>query len=130
MSTPTASPSAAADRYLAERVMTASPAELTAMLFDACVGAVRSALRLQRAGEHLAATQRLIKAQDIVLELRTTLNPEAGELAVSLDALYTFAYAQLLQASLKRDPVAAQAALDVVEPLQLAWRTSCLSKAA
>jgi len=128
MSTPTAS--AAADRYLAERVMTASPAELTAMLFDACVGAMKSALRLQQAGEHLAATQRLIKAQEIALELRTTLNPEAGELSVSLDALYTFAYGQLLQASLKRDASATKAALDVVEPLQLAWRTSCLSKAA
>jgi len=130
MTIPTPTAGAAADHYLAERVMTASPAELTAMLFDACAGAIKSALRLQRAGDHPAATQRLIKAQDIVLELRTTLNPEAGQLTVSLDALYTFAYSQLLQSSLKRDIAATQAALDVVEPLQQAWRTSCLSKAA
>jgi flagellar protein FliS len=123
--TPTAT--AAADHYLAERVMTASPAELTAMLFDACVGAIKGALRLQEAGEHLAATPRLLKAQDIVLELRTTLNHEAGELATSLDALYTFAWTQLVQAGIRRDPKAARAALDVVEPLQLAWRSSCLS---
>jgi flagellar protein FliS len=120
-------PTAAADHYLAERVMTASPAELTAMLFDACVGAIKVAIRLQEAGEHIAATPRLAKAQDIVLELRTTLNFEAGELATRLDALYTFAWTQLLQAGFKRDTAAARAALDVVEPLQQAWRTSCLT---
>jgi flagellar protein FliS len=124
------SASSAADHYLAERVMTASPAELTAMLYDACVGAMKSALRLQQAGEHAAATTRLLKAQDIVLELRTTLNPEAGVIAMSLDALYTFAWGKLVTASTKRDSAALTAALEVVEPLQLAWRTSCLGTAA
>lgn len=120
-------PTAAADHYLAERVMTASPAELTAMLYDACVGAIKSAIRLQEAGEHAAATPKLTKAQDIVLELRTTLNPAAGELATSLDALYTYAWSQLLQAGFKRDTAAARVALEVVEPLQQAWRSSCLT---
>lgn len=124
------SPTDVADRYLAERVMTASPAELTAMLFDACVGAIKAAIRLQGLGEHGAATPKLLKAQDIVLELRTTLNAEAGDLATHLDALYTFAWTQLMQAGFKRDAAAARAALDVVEPLQLAWRASCLTRAA
>ncbi|MBC7678438.1 MAG: hypothetical protein H7233_05560, partial [Pseudorhodobacter sp.] len=48
MTLPIPTAGAAADHYLAERVMTASPAELTAMLFDACVGAMKSALRLQQ----------------------------------------------------------------------------------
>jgi flagellar protein FliS len=120
----------AADHYLAERVLTASPAELTAMLFDACVGAIKVAIRLQGEGEHVAALPKLTKAQDIVLELRSTLNHEAGELAANLDALYTFAWSQLVKAAIKRDTKAARAALDVVEPLQLAWRTSCVAVAA
>ena len=104
---------AAADRYLTDRVMTASPAELTAMLFDACVGALRAAVALQEGGEHLAATPRLVKAQSIVLELRTSLNREAGPLAEQLDALYTYAFAQLLQANTRRDVTATRTALDV-----------------
>jgi flagellar protein FliS len=116
----------ASDHYLVERIMTASPAELTAMLFDACTGAIKSAIRYQEAGEHLAATPRLLKAQDIVMELRTTLNHEAGELASSLDALYTYAWTQLVQAGIKRDTRAARTALDVMEPLQQAWRSSCV----
>lgn len=118
----------AADHYLVERVMTASPAELTSMLFDACTGAIKSAIRLQEAGDHLAATPRLLKAQDIVLELRTTLNHEAGELSRSLDALYTYVWTQLVQAGIKRDTAAARTALDVMEPIQQAWRTSCLAQ--
>lgn len=125
MTTMTSTP-AAADHYLAERVLTASPAELTQMLFDACVGSVKLAIRLLESGAHVAATPKLTKAQDIVLELRSTLNHEAGQLASDLDALYTFAWSQLLQASLKRDPGPARAALDVVEPLQQAWRTACV----
>ena len=121
---------AAADRYLTERVSTASPAELTAMLFDACVGAIKLAVRLQQAGQHAAAGPKLIKAQEIVLELRSTLNKEAGELAARLDSLYTYAYGRLLQANLRHDPAAATEALQVVEPLQQAWRSACCTLAA
>lgn len=127
--TPTSS-SAVADRYLTERVLTASPAELTAMLFDACVGALKAAARLQEAEEHALAGQRLLKAQDIVLELRSTLNPAAGDLTVSLDALYTYTYGLLVRANVRRDRAATLEALGVVQPLQDAWRTSCCSLAA
>ncbi|MCU1692934.1 MAG: flagellar protein FliS [Frankiales bacterium] len=121
---------AVADRYLTERVLTASPAELTAMLFDACVGALKAAARLQEAEQHPLAGQRLMKAQDIVLELRSTLNPAAGDLTVSLDALYTYAYGLLVRANVRRDRAATLEALALVEPLQTAWRTSCCTLAA
>lgn len=124
------SPHAAADRYLTERVMTASPAELTAMLFDACVGALKLAARLQESGDHARAGQRLLKVQDIVLELRSTLNPAAGELTVRLDALYTYAYGLLVRANVKRDRGATLEVLEMIEPLQTAWRTSCCTLAA
>lgn len=121
---------AAAERYMTERVLTASPAELTAMLFDACVGALKAAARLQEAEDHVVAGQRLMKAQDIVLELRSTLNPAAGALTSQLDALYTYAYGELITANVKRDRAATLAALEVIEPLQQAWRASCCTLAA
>ena len=124
------SPNAAADRYLTERVMTASPAELTAMLFDACVGALKLAARLQESGDHPRAGQRLMKAQDIVLELRSTLNPAAGELTTQLDALYTYAYGLLVRANVKRDVAATLEAVELIQPLQSAWRASCCTLAA
>ena len=117
---------AAAQRYMTERVLTASPAELTAMLFDACVGALKLAARLQESGDHVRAGQRLLKVQDIVLELRSTLNKDAGELADRLDALYTFAWRRLLDASVQRKSKPAREALDVVDPIRTAWREACV----
>ena len=120
----------AADHYLAQRVMTASPAELTQMLYDAACANIRGAIVRLEAGAPLEATPRFCKAQDILLELRCTLNREAGPLADQLDALYTFAWQRLLEASIRRDVVAAGEALDVVDPLRTAWREACLRPAA
>lgn len=120
----------AADHYLAQRVMTASPAELTQMLYDAACAHIRGAITRLEAGAPLEATPRFAKAQDILLELRSTLNREAGPLADQLDALYTFAWKRLLDASLRRDVVAAREALDVVDPIRTAWRESCVRVAA
>ena len=141
MTTATAAPpapptaSAVSERYLVERVMTASPAELTAMLYDAAVGAVRSAQRLHEAGDFLGASPKVLKAQDIVLELRSTLDHEsasadATRLAGDLDALYTWCWTRLLDANLKRDSRGLADALEVLEPLQQAWRASCCTRAA
>lgn len=121
-------PGAAADRYLTERVMTASPAELTAMLYDACVAALTQAARLQDDGQHVAALRPIRKAQDILLELRTTLDhARGGELAPHLDSLYTWGWGRLLDAATHRDAAATRQALAVVQPLQQAWRESCLT---
>ncbi len=119
-----------ADHYLAERVMTASPAELTAMLYDACCAHVRGAITRLQGGQGAEATPKLLKAQEIVLELRTTLNPAAGPLAGQLDSLYTWTFSRLLDASTKRDVAAAQEALDVLDGLRTAWRQACLASAA
>ena len=120
----------AADHYLAERVMTSSPAELTAMLYDACCANIRGAITRLASGLGLEATEKLVRAQNIVLELRTTLNPKAGPLATQLDSLYTWTFSRLMLASSKRDVAAAQEALDIVEGLRSAWRQACLTRAA
>ena len=119
-----------ADRYLADRVMTATPAELTGMLYDAAVGSVRSAIASQEQGEWTAAGTKLIKAQSILLELRSALNSDAGELADRLSALYTYSFTKLLAANTKRDTEAAREVLNILIPIQQAWRQACLRKAA
>ncbi len=95
--------STAADRYLTDRVMTASPAELTAMLYDALSASVRGGLSTLEAGSRIDALPRLHKAMDILLELRCTLDHSAGPLAGSLDGLYAFAWSRLVQAATTGD---------------------------
>jgi flagellar protein FliS len=120
----------ASDRYLEDRVLTASPAELTAMLYDALSASARGAITRLEAGDRQGALPRIQKAQDILLELRVTLDHSAGPLAGQLDALYTFAWRRLLDAVVHGDPAVAREALDVIEPLRTAWRQACLQQAA
>lgn len=120
----------ATDRYLADKVSTASPAELVGMLFDAGVQAVRQAVAANAAGDHAGASRRLIRAQDIVMELRCSLNLEAGgELARNLDALYAYLFRRLVEANIRRDAAAMAEGLAILEPLRDAWREACLGGA-
>ncbi len=119
-----------ADHYLAERVLTATPAQLTGMLFDAAVAALRGAHRMQTDGDFTGALPRSLKAQRILLELRLTLNHEAGgRLATELDRLYAYAHACLLRAGSERKAKPTADALDVVEQLASAWREGVLQSA-
>ena len=62
------------DQYLLQQVETATPAMLTLMLFNAAVAKTRRSTFDIEAGEFAQARQALINAQEIVLELRFTLN--------------------------------------------------------
>ena len=118
-----------ADHYLAEKVATASPAELTGMLFDKVVVTVRRGKAHLQAGEWDAARGRLLLAQRIVLELRTSLDPsssaDAAAIAGNLERLYAWCYKRLVDANVGRDPHAADDALEVLEPLRETWRQIC-----
>jgi len=119
-----------ANHYLAQRVNTASPAELTQMLYDALCANIRGAISKLDAGAPVEASAKLIKAQAILLELRATLNKDAGELADRLDALYTFALVRLMDAGRLSKAKPAREALDVCDPLRTAWREACVLVAA
>lgn len=117
----------AADRYLADAVATATPAQLTGMLYDGAVGALRGAVRLQEAGRWRESLARSIKAQRILLELRSCLDHRAGgEIAGNLHALYTWSHGRLLQANRDRDAALTREVLAVLEPLAAAWREGVL----
>lgn len=122
--------SVATDRYLAERVLTASPAELTAIVFDTTVGSIGAAMRAQQAGDRATRTAKLLKAQRLVLELRLTLNPAAGELAENLEKLYVYCHERLVAGNQDGNLRAMQEAVDVLVPLRDAWRQSCCRVAA
>ncbi|HWC36542.1 MAG TPA: flagellar export chaperone FliS [Mycobacteriales bacterium] len=120
------------DRYLEERVFTASAAELTGMLFDAAVASVRLGITQAEAGAWLQAVPRWIKAQRIVTELRTALradDPDTVSLARNLNHLYIWVNEELVRTSSRRDLSAARNALKVLEELATSWRLSCLAPA-
>jgi flagellar secretion chaperone FliS len=117
-------------RYMGDTVATASPQQLLVMLYD------RLALDLQRAEEALVAGNRdvshaqLLHAQEIVLELRASLQVDVWEGGPRLAALYTWVLSELMKANVKGDVRRVRDCRKVVEPLRDAWREAALSLAA
>ena len=117
-------------RYLGASVSTASPQQLLVMLYD------RLALDLERAEEALTnddqdtARENLVHAQEIILELRASLNVEVWDGGPRLAALYSWLVGELIQANLKNDIRRVRDCRQVVEPLRDAWREAAASLAA
>ncbi len=117
-------------RYMGDTVATASPQQLLVMLYD------RLALDLQRAEEALVAGDRevshaqLLHAQEIVLELRASLQVDVWEGGPRLAALYSWVLGELMKANMKGDVRRVRDCRQVVEPLRDAWREAAASLAA
>lgn len=111
--------------YLDGSIQTASPAQLVLALFD------RALVALRRAGGSLTlggveaiepAHRELVRAQDIVVELRSSLDHErGGDIAASLDALYAFCLDRLIVANVTKDPSGLRDVGEVMGSLREAW---------
>lgn len=110
------------ERYLADSINTASPGKLLVMLYDRLVLDLAQGEEALRAGDRERAADRLTHAQEIVLELRTTLDLDAWEGAAGLANLYGFLITELIGANIRRDADRVAACRTLVEPLRDAWR--------
>lgn len=115
--------------YVAASVQTASPARLLVMLYDRLVLDCRRALDFQRAGDHAVAHEQLVHAQEIVVELQTSLNTDLWDGATQLDSIYSHLRVQLVQANIRRDPAATEHCLELVTGLAEAWREAAMTSA-
>ena len=113
-------------RYLAEAIDTASPAVRLTMLFDRLDLDLRSADAAFASGAIKDVSDRLIHAQEIVLTLRDTLNPDTWEGAPRLAALYDHLHGELVGANIGKDRQRAAAAEVFLRQIGQAWRAAAL----
>lgn len=116
-------------RYVQDAIVTATPARLLTMLYDRLVRDLRGAELAIMAGDHDEVNSLLIHAQDIVLELQSTLNLDAWSGARGLNELYSFVYSELIQANIRKDERRVDVCLNIIEPLQAAWHEAALQLA-
>lgn len=112
--------------YLDASIATASPARLLVMLFDRLVLDVQRGLEAQRRGDHEDTHRQLTHAQDIVLELQTSLRAEDFRGGYDLSALYGFLHRQLVLANIRKDATITDEVLTMVTDLCEAWRQAAL----
>ncbi|GMB09118.1 flagellar export chaperone FliS [Thermolongibacillus altinsuensis] len=96
--------------YQTNAVQTASPGELTLMLYEGCLKFIHQAKKAIEEKDVEARNTNLLKAQKIIQELMVTLNMKY-EVAKSMMAMYDYIYRRLVEANVKNDV----AILDEVE---------------
>ena len=95
---------AAHKQYKQVQVKTASNEKLIIMLYQGCIKFLRIAKKSINEDDMEKANSYLKKSQDIINELRYTLDMEkGGEIADNLYQLYSFMYSELVTANIKKE---------------------------
>jgi flagellar secretion chaperone FliS len=115
----------AQNAYKENSVLTAPPERLVLMLYDGALRFLSQAAIAMREGTLEQSTARLRRAEAIIDELLATLNPEAGDVASRLAAIYTFCRRTLMEAQLERDPGKVESVSRLLGELRSAWAEIC-----
>lgn len=92
------------NNYLKNQVMSASPNKLIEMLLEGAIKKIRMAKVAIESQKYSQANEQLIRAQDIVMELRYSINEEVeSSIPGDLIALYDYMYNQLVTANIEHD---------------------------
>ncbi|MEN6460769.1 MAG: flagellar export chaperone FliS [Syntrophomonas sp.] len=108
------------DNYKKTTVETSSPGKLLLMLYDGAIKNIETAIKAIEEKDINTAHQKLIRTQDIILELISSLNMDY-EISKGLFSLYEYINHQLVQANLKKDVNILQEVCSLVAELRDTW---------
>ncbi len=107
--------------YQQNSVMTASPQELTLMLYNGSLKFMKIAKRAMNDKNFQDKNTNIIKAQNIVQELRSTLNSEMS-MSAGLEQMYEYMYNRLIEANMKNDVTALEDVEILMTDLRNTWK--------
>ncbi len=116
---------AMANSYLSDTVFTASPQRLVVMLYDRVLldfDRAIAALATPGNRDGAAAHDALVHAQDIVSELRATLDVDMWAPGHALAAIYDYVLRLLVEANLRKDARLVGECRELLTPLRDTWR--------
>ncbi len=109
--------------YQESAVLTQNKGRIIVMLYDGAIKFLKQAIRDLEAKDYAAKGRDIAKAQDIILELNTVLDMEAGgEIAQNLRSLYNFMNKHLTQANTRSDAQTIREVISLLEELNQSWR--------
>ena len=107
--------------YRNNAIATASPGDLTLMLYDGAIKFCNMGLIALEKNDMDAAHTNIVKAQKIIIEFRSTLNFDYL-VAKDFDNAYDCIYERLVMANVKKDPVLLEEALGFIRDMRDTWR--------
>lgn len=108
--------------YRKTQVSTASPIQLVVQLYEGAVRFTQQGIQAIEARDTLGAHDALLRSQAIIVELQATLNPDAGEVARTLELVYRGIYSRLVRANVEKSAAPAREALGFLRELLDGWR--------
>jgi flagellar protein FliS len=108
-------------QYTSHAAQTATPGQLVVMLYDGFLRFCAQGRAAFDAGDVGTSGSRFTRAQDIVTELRVTLDMTQGEIATNLASLYEYVGEKLTAGRLRRDMAEIDEAVRVMSDLRGAW---------
>lgn len=111
----------ALNQYKQNTVFTATPEELTLMLYDGGIKFMNIAIYNIENNGMEKAHKSLIRAQDIVIELKSSLNMDY-EISINLEKLYDFIIDRLVDANINKKKEPIDEALEILTQLRDTWK--------
>lgn len=108
-------------QYNNNKVMTASPAELTLMLYEGAIKFCNIAIMGIENKDIPKAHTNIVKAQKIVDEFRATLDMKYP-VAADFDRVYVYLQQRLLQANIKKDAEILEEVLGHLRAMRDTWK--------
>lgn len=107
--------------YQKSRIETASPAELTLMLYDGAIKFCNMALMAMDEGNVEKRHINIVKTENILEEFLSTLNYKY-EVAKDFERVYKYIYDLLTEANIKGDRVYLEQALEHLRGMRETWK--------
>lgn len=107
--------------YLRSKVMTATPAELTLMLYEGAIKFVNKATMSIEKDDVMGAHNNLMKTQRIIEELRASLDHKYP-VAKEFDTVYEYILRRLVEANIKKDKDILEEVLEHLRTMRDTWK--------
>ncbi len=108
-------------QYNNSKVLTASPAELTLMLYDGCIKFMNIAMMAIDSKDIAKANNNIKKAERIIIEFQTTLDFKY-EVANDFNNIYTYVLRRLREANVKKDRDILEECVTHIRSLRDTWK--------
>lgn len=108
-------------QYRIDAVMTASPEELTLMLYDGIIRFLNQAKEAILSQDMQTAHEKLLRVQDILNELNATLD-RSYDISSNLASIYDYLIRKVVQANIKKDVGYIDEVLEFARDLRNTWQ--------
>ncbi|HJP32732.1 MAG TPA: flagellar export chaperone FliS [Candidatus Latescibacteria bacterium] len=98
------------------------------LLYDKAISCMDEALVMIEQGDMVGKGDRLIHAQEIVLQLTDALDKSTGDIADNLERLYLYVYRRLIEGNVRLDRNAILEAKGIMRDLYDAWQAIILGQ--